>query len=271
MVTTPPLYRRISQFAATELFAAGAPAACYCDKQFAVIPSAVLCFFTIATSSTELSLESPSTVIWRPTPGKIDPRDYHTWLPDAVREVQRPVGHHLFLRESPGEEFVYVGLAHLGSYGNLSGSPAATFCLDSSLPRPIWDTLGGYPGWSVEINHSIHQVEFGNIEQFSSLVSGIVTSDSHLVMNRFEQDSLHVFTNKTRAWLMYLRQPGDSGLYLSQPSTDSVSTNEQFQCCCGTTMEFQQRQTTSQSQAIFIAREFFLKGVLPKHVEWEEQ
>jgi hypothetical protein len=88
-------------------------------------------------------------------------------------------------------------------------------------------------------------------------------------MTRYEEDSLTIYTNPSRAWLVYQREPDDSGLYLDDP-TFGVG-QEHFQCLCGISLDFPARQTVSHAQAAEIARHFFAHGKLPTSRGWYEK
>lgn len=253
----------------------------WCDNQFAVLSGAVLGFITIGESTDESHLSSPSTVIWKPA--RIDyVQSYeYTWLPADVRdvfdrnghEVIRLRQHYIFVRPKGIDDFVYAGEAHLGSYGgpqdNNPGNREANFSLTEKLPREVWLLCGGYNGWQIEINHEDHIVEEGDMARLDELLNRLIQRDySHLCMTRYEEDSLTIHTNPECAWLMYLREPADSGLYLNN---STVGDNEKhFQCVCGISMEFPANQTVSHVQAAQIARHFFRAGNLPDDMEWME-
>jgi hypothetical protein len=255
----------------------------FCDGQFVVLPSVVLCFVTIGQTTDEPHVSSPSQVVWRP---KLDmkPATPDDWLPERVREVWDRSGkqvrkirdHHLFLRTAADDWFCYAGDAHLGSYGSMQTSSgewglAANFSLRHKLPRDVWLKLGGYPGWLVEVNHECHRVEAGDLSAFEQLVGELAGQEfSHLCMTRYEEDSLTVHTNATRAWLMYLRFPADSGVYTRDLAYQGPPESEEvFQCVCGIDLEFPTVQTLPRELATQAAAEFFQTGQLPRCVHWK--
>src|SRR5262249_12795795 len=121
----------------------------------------------------------------------------------------------------------------------------ACFYLKSKLPRDHWVRFGGYPGWLIEVNHQTHRVEAGDTAGFARLLAQLPRRKfSHLCMTRYEEDSLTVHTNTRRGWLMYLRDPADSGLYIRDPQCDEDSEDEEvFECTCGIDLEFAASQT----------------------------
>ena len=92
----------------------------------------------------------------------------------------------------------------------------------------------------------------------------------HLVLTRYEEDSLDLFTNQERGWLMYLREPGDSGLYVAAMN-DEGDSDEHFTCDCGIDLEFPRSRTLPLKKAADVVAAFFRSGTLPEFVSWEEQ
>lgn len=131
--------------------------------------------------------------------------------------------------------------------------------------------MGGYPGWLVEVNHRSHRVEAGDLETFERLVGELARQEfSHLCMTRYEEDSLTVHTNARRGWLMYLRFPGDNGVYNLDPNyTGPAEAEEVFHCECGIGLEFPTAQTLPHELAGRAAVEYFRTGRLPQCVHWE--
>src|SRR5262245_21073606 len=216
-----------------------------CDRQFAILPTSVLCFATIGDPATETHVRCPSCVVWKPHRLDYDPSDEYPWLPEAAREVwDRPRrkklrDHHVLVRLQSDVQFFYAGKAHLGSFGGpvQGGTPAernANFSLEAKLPREAWLRLGGYPGWLVDINHKTHRVNNADLATFQKLVNELPKQEfSHLCMTRYEEDSLIIHTNATRGWLMYLREPADGGVYIHDPDyTGDPTAQEFFQCVC---------------------------------------
>lgn len=259
----------------------------FCDGQFVVLSSTVLCFVTIGPTFDESHVPSPSQVTWRPRPGTVqaDPDD-HSWLPAPVREVYdrsapevRKLRTHQVLVRSPADErFFYAGEAQLESYGctRAAGGEwelAARFALSHKLPREMWRKLGGYSGWLVEVNHEARYVETGDLPEFERLVGELSLAEfSHLWMTRYEEDSLTLHTNARRGWLMYLRDPADSGLYARDLESDgATNTQEVFRCSCGIDLEFEAARTLPRELAQRAAIEFFQTGRLPECVPWDPE
>ena len=266
----PQLHERLSLDEAVAEFGGAGDAEFCCDRQFVILPEVVVCAFTI--DGTELA--SPSAVVWKPGRLNYEPDDQFPWLPRRVRGEENPSkrkAHHMLLRLPSDERFLYAGEAHLGSYGDAPGGPAATFFLGSKLPRNEWLALGGYAGWLIEANHRKHYLNEGDVQGFDSALSEVRIGEfSHLLMTRYEEDSLTVHTNASRGWLMYLRTPDDGGLYADSEVADS-SARELFRCGCGVSLDFETRNTVARDVALAAAREFFVSGQLPQSVRWMEQ
>ena len=280
----PQLYNSYSPEQAVAAFGGQAPKF-LCDGQFAVLPGAVLCFFTVGDPATQPHPSTPSSIVWKPQRLNYVWFDSYPWLPHKVREVydRRPTPsvkikqHHLFLR-SPGDEtYRYVGPAHLASFGGplRGGSPgeqSADFILSQKLPRDMWLEFGGYPGWQIEVNHLVHRVDRGDLQRFRELAAEVPRLEfSHLRVTRYEEDSLTLHTNAARGWLMYERDPGDGGVYTHDAQYGGdPERKEIFRCVCGIELDFPARDTLPRELALQVAEEFFTTGQLPRLVPWPD-
>ncbi len=254
----------------------------YCDGQYAVLDEAVLCLFTVGADRPGPHQPAPSAGIRKTAPASV--AGHGDWLPEPVREVYDHSGdevkqirrHHVFVRAVDEEDYCYAGEAHLGSYGGSYGtddSPPdveADFSLQHRLPLEQWLRCGGYTGWLVTLEDAEgDHVEIGDEEAFDELLAELATREaSHMSMTRYEEDSLSIYTNAACAWLMYLREPDDSGLCLDDPARGDA--DEHFCCDCGIDLEFPARQTVSRERAMGIARHYFRTGGLPADEDWVE-
>jgi hypothetical protein len=165
--------------------------------------------------------------------------------------------------------FFNVGDAHLGCY-SMDGS-MGRFTLSVRMPRDAWVRFGGYPHWKVTLNHEVHRIGSDDERLLRSLLDRMITQPlGHLALTRYEEDELDLFTNQERGWLMYLREPGDSGLYVAA-ANDEEDANERFTCDCGIDLEFPRSRTLPLERAASVLASFFRSGVLPESVSWEEQ
>ena len=243
----------------------------FVQKVFFVLPTVVACLATIGEPASESFLPSPSALEWKRT-------DHHTAIPGPVTDVYGQKGrtraklkaHHIFLRLPADRTFVYAGEAHLGSYGGHPGRHCANFSLNQKLPREVWLRFGGYPGWLIDLNHETHRVGSRDLPAFRALTSELPRREfSHLTLTRYEEDSLTIHTNAQRGWLIYLREPADSGLYGCNPEELANSHEEHFRCTCGIDLSFPAWQTFPRNVAIAAVEEFFLTGTLPPSLTWE--
>lgn len=273
-----PLHSCVSMSKAIAEF--GGNAQMWCDEQFAVLPTFVLCFFTISAGPDGTLLAGPSRVVWKPQRLDYAPNDEYSWLPSAVREVNDRSGpaivhlreHILFIRTGDMDHFWYVGKVHLGSYGtrgNGLSDREACFSLYEKVPREIWLACGGYSGWRTEIDHKEHIC--CDLASFKEVLNRFTSGGySHFSMTRYEEDSLAIHMNpRQRAWVMYLRDAGDSGLYVDDPKLGAAE--EHFRCVCGISLEFPASQTVSTDGAARIAQVLFETGSLPEDVCFTEQ
>lgn len=275
------LHSRCTEEGAVAAF--GSEAACewYCCRQFAVLPFTVLCFATVGTRPGQSAMVSPSEVRWRPGNLNYHPEERTPWLPKKVSDVwsrgskgrRRIREHHMFLRTDAAEEYLYAGPAHLGSYGSDGESSpigvAVEFSLSSKLPRDVWLELGGYSGWKVEVNHETRFIDEGDTLAFDSMLCRLLEPEySHVSMTRYEEDSLTLFMNSQRAWVMYHERAPSRELCAYDAGYD-VGGDEEFQCACGIKLEFPGGQTIARELATRAAVEFLRCGQLPAFIEWK--
>jgi hypothetical protein len=276
----PTLHATYSVEEAIASFDSTGAAELVCDRQFVILPTAVLCMATVGDPATRPHLSSPSHLVWRPRRIDYAPFDDRPWLPSEVREVWGPdrrkiKEHHMFLRLPSDESFFYAGKAHLGSYteprsGSTPSQRSADFFLSEKVPRSVWLRLGGYPGWLIEINHRDERLDSGDLGALRQLMAELPRQEfSHLSMTRYEEDSLTLHTNVRRGWLMYKRDPEDAGLYTSDPAyTGDHQAREMFRCVCGVELDFPADQTLPRDLAMRTAEEFFTAEELPRSTHW---
>lgn len=248
-----------------------APREMLCDGQFVALPESVLVFMTIGSTPEQPYVLTPSSLIWKPVRLDYEPMDLYPWLPAKARS-KGAWKHQLFVRAAADSAYFFAGKAHLGSYGSDSiNGITARFSLETPLPRQLWLQLGGYTGWAVEANHTVHYLAPEDTAGFARLaVESLAHQYAHIILTRYEEDCFHLFTNSERGWLMYLRQPDDSGLYARDsaflPDPQQI---EEFRCVCGIDLEFPIRQTLPLKEALAVIQDYFATGSLPHQVQWE--
>jgi hypothetical protein len=242
-----------------------------CDGDFIAVPGAIIGMFTHGAIP-GATVETPDTIVWRPRRLDYAPDEEYPFLPRAARDAACTCKrkHHIFLRHLGEHRYFYLGLAHLGSYGGSLVDPTARFMLDHKLSVALWIGFGGYAEWQVTTHTGSHELCLAQLHRLRELLSeAFSSSHSHITLTRYQQDSLQCFTNPERAWFMYLRAPGDSGLYLSDMSTSGKV--EHFACDCGTSLDFPRSRTADHATAIRILTDFFSSGELPSWVAWTEE
>lgn len=269
------IYTKASPGSAIAEFGQPLSAPTFLDGAFVVLERAVLCFLVTGPEG-PARLETPRQVVWR---GRTEPPAEPSnlgWWPSAVVDVYDRTGpttkrlrqHQLFLRSEQDSDFLYAGPAHLGSYGT---DRVAHFELNTALPRPLWLRFGGYSGWMIELQHERRTIEDGDETSLDiSLAAFASRAFSHLSLTRYEEDALHLYKNERCAWLMYLREPADSGVYVERDAVQEAAAEEHFRCDCGIDLEFPLRQTLSVPEALDIARLLFRHGALPTGWRWTD-
>ena len=180
----------------------------------------------------------------------------------------------MFVREAGQDAFVFAGEAFLGSYGTRAGGPdngfEACFSLKQKLPKRVWLEFGGYDGWEIELHHETSLLGADDVEGFHGVLELMQFERfSHMSMTRYEEDSLTIHTNPSCAWLMYLREPADCGLYTSEPARGEEM--EEFSCTCGISLEFPRSQTVTHGRAMEVAKHYHATGELLDSIGWTEE
>jgi hypothetical protein len=149
----PTLYQSYLLEEAITAFGENATPEIICNGQCVVLPHVTLCFTTTGAPPIESHFESPSRFTWKLYRSSFDdaPIEHFPWLLEKVTDAwsadrkQKIREHHLFVRSRPDDHYVYIGKAHLASYGYGKGNPEASFHfqLVSRLPRAVYLSLGG--------------------------------------------------------------------------------------------------------------------------------
>jgi N-glycosidase YbiA len=262
----------------------GDPAAAqfYCDRQFAVVRKATLCFATMGDPETGTKVQSPSLVVWKP--GRLDyhPKAETPWFPSRLTKcVERNGGyvplHHMFLRATGDGQFVYAGIAELPMLGDMSEGgrvqQVAQFFLDAKLPRDLWVRLGGYD-WLVGFNNTPQRFAADDLAGFERLLAGFPTTAGHwqVTLTGYEEWRFAVLFNANRAYLSYrpLHFPyklGDeSGVESRDPDCPQPRRREFF----GEGVVVPARRTVPRELAVRAAVEHFRTGRQPECVRWRK-
>ena len=147
----------------------------------------------------------------------------------------------------------------------------ANFSLKSRLSRADWLRFGGYAEWNIVLDHKAHQLSRIDLPAFESLLAACSAAEyGHLLMTRYEEDSLQFHKNSRRGWFLYLREPADGGICLK--NTDgSPDVQEDFRCTCGIDLEVSADTTLPLDQSCEVLRQFFRTGELDKRYQWMDQ
>jgi hypothetical protein len=275
-VKSADLHKTYSEREALALFH-GPVGETYCDRQFVLLKNDIICLFTVGTDTDSTRLTSPSNIVWRPSSQSgLEPSEPDEWLPAPTREVwnadrsAKLWTHQLFVRTAADELYTCVGPASLSSWGGYPGNVAAEFGLSNPVPRSLWLKVRGFDGWSVEVNHRSYEIAPGDQRAFDAVLKKMLAKkQSHASMTRYEEDCLSLYTNSTRGWIMYLREPGDSGFYVV-PTEETGRDVEVFRCACGIDLEFPRSHTLPKQEAMEILKEYFAATALPDRVRWTE-
>jgi Immunity protein Imm1 len=277
----PSLHQWYTSDEALAAFGDARSAEFLCDGQFVALPKAILCLATVGDPATESSIVIPCSFCWKPGRLDYDPADEIPWLPAKAREVYGPdreriKEHHIFLRAPGDERFVYVGSAHLGSWGNngIPGNEVGGFSLEVKLPRDLWLHLGGYPGWCAVLNHQeACFLDKADVDGFQRLVDELPRQENaHLELTRYEEDRLFVAMNPRRGWLSYMQSfRGGFGVHARDVDyAGDPESIEFFWCDCGLEMEAPAAHTLPHELCMRAAVEFFQTGELPHCVHWDD-
>ena len=281
-----PSLEYVSRDAAISTLADGAISN-FCDGQLVVAGSAILLFATLSDSADGTRLETPERLVWRPSRNDYHPEEEIPWLPHATipqfdhrRKVFRSQLHVLLRKEEERDHWLHCGQGHLLSYqlpnvtkpGERGGPVEYSF---PRLPRQRWLEIGGYPGWKVTVNGVSETLPAEDSRHFEARLAQLGDGHGHVSLTRWEGDALSVHFNEKSAFPMYLRDPADSGLYLSTSGDDRL---EEFSCaCCGIALEFPASATTNRQMAVDLLLRFFRSGVPPEpgqclgdDLEWGE-
>ncbi len=238
---------------------------------FIALDNEILCFSELDTRNI---FDTPSDFLYIPNKLLKNLEGKYAWLPTEVREARNYKKKlYLFVKKIAQESYVYIGEVFLTSYRHSNNFEEcnAHFSLSTKLRQAIWLTLGRYKNWCITFNHKEYFLEFDDIHSLEKLYKDFALSESlHIELTRYEEDVLSLNLNSKNAWLMYLREPGDSGLYLKRGDEEDY-TIEEFSCSCGITLGVPTYQIVSRNEGLSILKDFFKTGNLPTQYNWSEE
>jgi hypothetical protein len=267
---------------AVAAFGDPAKATFYCDRQFAVVRKATLCFATMGDPETGTKVQSPSLIVWKP--GRLDyhPKSKEPWLPAPLTQCVERNGayvplHHMLVRAAGDKSFAYAGIAELPMFGQIPEDGriqhAAHFYLDAKLPRNLWRRLGGYD-WLVGFNNTKRRFAADDAAGFEQLLAGVPTASGHwqVTLTGYEEWCLAVLFNAKRARLTYrplywpLKLAEEAGFECRDPDCPKPRQREFF----GDGVMVPAGQTVPRKLGVWAAVEHFRTGWLPESVRWRK-
>ncbi|MFN8411626.1 MAG: hypothetical protein U0Z26_04490 [Anaerolineales bacterium] len=160
----------------------------------------VVCLFGTHTNcANKAELDSHNRVRW--IPKYVDKNEDYlkpdkSWFPHEIYQEHLRGKYHIFIHTTL-QEYCYLGLAHLASYGGTYGETPdvrADFSLTDSIPHNIWRKIGGYEGWKITIHEFQRKPEVyivKDAEAFLKLLNEIDLSNTLcLDMEQFDETAM---------------------------------------------------------------------------------
>jgi hypothetical protein len=288
-VTTLKPFTLVTRAAAIAEFA-GTPIE-YCDGQVVIVGSAILLFATVGTSPQQTRLVAPDRLEWRPARNDYHPDEKIPWLPavaiplvDHDRAEWLSYTHILVQPAGAGDEWLYCGPAHLGSYSYAEestppgpGGPALYSFDAGRLPAQHWPALRGYRGWEVTVEGTVHYLSASDRAAFSTLLQVLQDKEmTDVEIARWEGDAFSVYLNRERGSPAYhLRERyASSELYVVWDAQDPWA-HECFASEYIGLWECPRHATLSREAALSLLMDFFERGEPPRlgdevPVEWSK-
>src|SRR5262249_42285145 len=91
---------------------------------------------------------------------------------------------------------------------------------------------------------------------------------AHLILTRYQGDSLKLLTNQEEGYLTYESEKGACKTSLNRTYPKDTQEVTLFQCTCGICLEIPRCYAIPQQQAMEVIGKFFRSGRLPSSVEW---
>lgn len=267
----PDLFQAMTREQAIAAFRGWRRPLSYCHDQFVVCGKSILFFATLTGPNKNSRLLSPDSLEWWPS----DPEEYQgekvRWFPNAVQPKYNQRNKtwtkrcYMFLRQAG--HWLYCGPIHQlyhqhGGAGRFGEKSHVGYHLEARLPYETWVAVGGYPAWKAKIAGAEQLLGLSDSAAFDEALEALPAGEAHVELTRWKGDTLSVFLNQDRGFLMYLTEPGDSGTYVVG---DESEEPEHFSCpCCGISMEFERRFTVPRTTALSLFRAFYINGVAPE-------
>ena len=221
----------------------------------------------------EGSFPAPSRFRWVARTRYREANDDFGFIPAEVRDRAAPTkqGIEMFFAPEEPSTFVYVGDGSLVTYGFSDGRSLgeADVDLHHKLPEEVWRGFGGYEGWSLTVDGEERRGM--SADDVLGLVTAAVASDAgELDLTRYEEDSLTLLIEPSRAFVMYLKSARDSGVTAHDPRKAGSPDKASFTLSNGQVDEFDYEETLRKSDAIAVVDHFLSTGELAPWVAWVE-
>jgi len=222
----------------------------------------------------EGSFPAPSRFRWIAARRYREADDEFGFLPAEVRDRAAPTeqGIEMFFGHEGSNTFLYVGDGSLVMYGlsNSASLGEAEVDLHHKLPQEIWFRLGGYEGWSLFVDEDERR-GLSTDDVLGRVTAAIARGAGELWLTRYEEDSLSLLIEPSRAFVMYLAFPGDSGgVTAHDPRMTGSPKRASFTLSNGQVDEFGYEETLPKDEAIAIVDHFLRTGELAPWVRWVE-
>jgi hypothetical protein len=220
-------------------------------------------------SAPEATLHAPSELSWRAAQPYRESRGEYPFLPRALQRDEPPLL--LVFVDDEAGRFVYVGEGHLGSWGYSDEAPdgEVAVTLREKLPKQLWLELGGYDGWAVS-GRNVRRTGLSSVDAEALVEQLFDEAQPEIWIERYEGDGLLVAVSEPRAFVMYLREPGDAGFHATDPSLADSPEYMEWELENGQVDEFPYGDTVPVSDALDAARHHLRVGGRLPTLTWVE-
>jgi hypothetical protein len=269
------LYQSYSKREIMASLAERGPVQSFWNGQLLVASDVIVCATTLGDPSKAPHFPKPAHFCFRPTANYDDkPADLvYDWMPKPLaNNHQIGRGIYLFVNQKPRARFTYVG--ELVDGMNYCGGKDyrrswVNFFLAAKLPRELWLRFGGHPAWKVTVNHRDLLLGEADHDRFDRCVTEAGSEPTaHLILTRYQGDSLKLLTNQEEGYLTYEPEKGAHQTSLNRAYPKDTEKVTLFQCTCGICLEIPRCYAIPKQQAMEAISKFFRSGRLPSSVEW---